>query len=234
MKHITIYSILLCLISLSSCRDRPGLIMEVTGRVFADSSRTVPAEDVEIVILDRNALNQRIPARYEIVSRGTSDEEGNYSVFMTTEDKREYYVWVRPDPMNHTSAKNTPKLNEWEINEVDFILTDPIDVRLVISEDSLILPFNDDMVDGRLTIVGYHRVTYPGLSRRRGNVDEIEFPLNGDRDTVINLVLERSVEYRVSLKTGSCDGWLSYCEYLLNWTGETPDQDSTTIILQQY
>lgn len=220
MKHTKFYLFLISVLLLTSCRDKEGLFVEVSGQVFADSEMSIPVEGVEVEILNRNDLNQRIfPARYLPDESSFTDAEGNYTVITTSQKDREYYVWIKPDIFKNTSSESNPKLKEWKANEADFVLRKPIKVALDISADSLLGYPPGERIESTLEVTGWHHLSAPSWIGTRKSETAVEISWSGD--TTINLILERDTEYSIRV----------VCDFFncLKWWGTTPDSDSLRI-----
>lgn len=220
MKNHAIILFLIPFFLFSACRDKEGHFVEVSGQVFADSEMTDPVEGVEVEILNRNDLNQRIfPARYLADESSFTDAEGNYTVITISQKDREYYVWIKPDIFKNTSSASNPKLKEWKANEADFVLRKPIKVALVISADSLIGYAPDERIASTLEVTGWHHLSAPSWTGTRKSETEVDISWRGD--TTINLILERDTEYSIQV----------VCDFFgcLKWWGTTPDSDSLRI-----
>lgn len=224
MKQISIYLTLLFLISLSSCRDRPGLIVEVTGRVFADSAMTIPVEGAEVVILNRRKMNRQIFSdRYVEDMSGFTDSTGAYTVIATSQEDLEYYTWVKPNALNNTSSKNFPKLKEWKVNEEDFVLKNPLIYTINLKPDSLYYS-PQSLMNQKIFITGDHRIIAPGLRRQREN--EMEFDITWRGDTTLHLILEKDTWYSINMGFEPCT-FPYRCGN--HWIGTTSRSDSMEV-----
>lgn len=182
MKHTLLFFSILA--SLLSCtRPRGGVPIEVSGRLFTDSTRTETVAGAEVVLLKASSV---LFSRnyYEEVETSVTDSLGNYFLTTITEEDKRYNVWAKPDVQKYASGQNPPHVSEWKRNTIDFEYVQPIVLNIELIGDSIydIVP---GRIEGMLSIDGFQSLDYFAL----GFPIEESLPLSWTQDTVISLFL---------------------------------------------
>lgn len=135
---ITILIFCLC----SACRrDRPDLPISVEGIVLSEEGSQLSIENIEVTLLSVPDFNLfRVS---EVVARDTTDADGRYLLTWTSEEDRDYRVWVAPNPLLNTASRSAVEINEWEENTVDLALEEETIIPLRLLGDSILLDFQE-------------------------------------------------------------------------------------------
>lgn len=124
----------------SSCRrDRPDLPISVEGIVLSEEDSQLSTDNIEVTLLSVPDFNLfRVS---DVVARDTTDVEGRYLLSWTSEEDRDYLVWVAPNPLLNTASRSAVKINEWEENTVDLLLEEETIIPVRLLGDSILRDF---------------------------------------------------------------------------------------------
>lgn len=191
--------------SLLSCsRARGDVPIEVSGKVFTDSTHSEIVAGAEVVLLSASSV---LFSRnyYEEVESTQTDSMGNYFLTTVTEEDQRYYVWPKPDLFKYTSGSNTPIVNEWKRNSIDLEYVSPIILNIELIGDS-ICDQVPGQIEGMLSMDIFQSLDYFSF----GYSIEESIPLSWTQDTVISLLLgpatSLSIQFipQVSSSGGNC------------------------------
>ncbi|MDP5169454.1 MAG: carboxypeptidase-like regulatory domain-containing protein [Bacteroidia bacterium] len=218
---------------LLSCNrnGRVGVLVEVSGRVFTDSTHTVPVAGAEVALVEFSSFvfSRRY---YDEDNTVLTDSQGNYSLTTISEEYESYAVWLKPDLFSSASASRVERLREWEPNVVDLHHVDPIMLKIELIGDSICEGGSLNEISGTLILEGEQQLDLFEF----GYFIEEEIPLTWSQDTTISLFVGPGTSLIMELRPDSRS--LTCTSYHgLVWNERRFPQvitDSMTIRLQRY
>lgn len=203
MKKLLILFLTAFCISSCNRNNQVGVLVEVSGRVFFDSSHIEPVVGAEVVLLEYSSffLSQRIYVEDNSI---LTDSLGNYSLSTISEESENYAVWLKPDLFTRASDSVT-LLKEWEPNTVDLGYVSPIVLDIELIGDSICEEI-PDKISGYLKVRGEQELKYFHL----GYLIDEQIPLTWSRDTIVTLSIgsgtSLAIDFfpNVSSSVGNC------------------------------